>query len=406
MATSRIIAVDWSGARTGAARKIWLAEVAHGTLRRLESGRGREALTRLLIDEAEQDLDLVVGLDFAFSFPLWYFRHRGLDAVQSLWELAADEGERWLADCEPPFWGRPGRGRPDHEGFRRTDLDVRGRYSSQPKSPFQIGGAGAVGTMSIRGMPFLAALKDAGFNIWPFDPPRPPLVVEIYPRLLTGDLVKSDPEARSSHMRGAYPEIGARHRHLATGSEDALDAAVSAVVMARHVDEILALPPARDDHERLEGRIWHPPELTAPSAGHGSSTARQGQPEPGCPFCEIVAKEASLSTGHVVAFRDRYPLSEGHTLVVPARHVASLSDLTAEEEAELWALVREVREDLAGSHDLDGFNIGVNDGEAAGQTVRHAHVHVIPRRRGDVPDPRGGVRWVIPDRAPYWEQDG
>jgi hypothetical protein len=120
MPSLRVIAVDWSGARTGAARKIWLAEVAHGTLRRLESGRGREALTRLLIDEAEQDPDLVVGLDFAFSFPLWYFRHRGLDAVQSLWELAADEGERWLADCEPPFWGRPGRGRPDHEGFRRT----------------------------------------------------------------------------------------------------------------------------------------------------------------------------------------------------------------------------------------------------------------------------------------------
>jgi hypothetical protein len=103
--------------------------------------------------------------------------------------------------------------------------------------------------------------------------------------------------------------------------------------MARHVDEILALPPARDDHERLEGRIWHPPAITTPSPGHDSSTARQGQPELGCPFCEIVAGEANLSGGHAVAFRDRYPLSEGHTLVVPARHVASLSDLTAEEEA-------------------------------------------------------------------------
>jgi hypothetical protein len=89
MSTPRVIAVDWSGARMGAARKIWLAEVADGALRRLESGRGREALTRLLIDEAERDPDLVVGLDFAFSFPLWHLQERGLDAVQALWELSA-----------------------------------------------------------------------------------------------------------------------------------------------------------------------------------------------------------------------------------------------------------------------------------------------------------------------------
>jgi diadenosine tetraphosphate (Ap4A) HIT family hydrolase len=403
MATPRVIAVDWSGARTGAARKIWLAEVAHGTLRRLESGRGREALTRLLIDEAEQDPDLVVGLDFAFSFPLWYLQQRGLDSVRSLWELAAEAGERWLADCEPPFWGRPGRGRPDHEGFRRTDLDVRGRYSSQPKSPFQIGGAGAVGTMSIRGMPFLTTLKDAGFNVWPFDPPRPPLVVEIYPRLLTGDLVKSDPRARSLHMRGAYPEIGARHHQLATGSEDALDAAVSAVVMARHVDDILALPPARDDHERLEGRIWHRPESAAESARGDIWTERHAKAEAACPFCHVASDQVTRTSANARAFADAYPVTPGHTLVVPARHVVSLFDLTAGELADVWRLVGEVRAELAASHDTDAFTIGVNDGEAAGQTVGHAHVHVIPRRRGDVPDPRGGVRWVVPERAAYWE---
>lgn len=270
--TARVIAVDWSGARAGAARKIWLAEVADGQLRRLESGRNREALSRFLIDEADQDPNLLVGLDFAFSLPLWFLQEHGLDSARALWELAAREGERWLTDCEPPFWGRPGRRRPDHEGFRRTDLDVKRRYSSQPKSPFQIGGAGAVGTMSIRGMPFLAALKDAGFSIWPFDPPRAPLVVEIYPRLLTGDLVKSDPEARSLHMRGAYPEIGARHRQLARGSEDALDAAVSAVVMARQVDGILALPHARDDHERP--RATRRPDLAPAGAHHALRRAR------------------------------------------------------------------------------------------------------------------------------------
>jgi hypothetical protein len=102
MPTPRVIAVDWSGARTGAARKIWLAEVADGRLRRLESGRDREALTRLLIDEAEQNPDLIVGLDFAFSFLHWCLQERGLDSVRALWELATEEGENWLADCERP----------------------------------------------------------------------------------------------------------------------------------------------------------------------------------------------------------------------------------------------------------------------------------------------------------------
>jgi diadenosine tetraphosphate (Ap4A) HIT family hydrolase len=92
--------------------------------------------------------------------------------------------------------------------------------------------------------------------------------------------------------------------------------------------------------------------------------------------------------------------------VVPVRHVVSIFDLQPDELADVWRLVGEVRAALAASHTPDGFTIGVNDGEAAGQTVGHAHVHVIPRRRGDVPDPRGGVRWVIPDRAPYWEPDG
>ena len=123
----------------------------------------------------------------------------------------------------------------------------------------------------------------------------------------------------------------------------------------------------------------------------------------GCPFCDLPASRVLHTSAHARAFRDSYPLSEGHTLVVPARHVASLYDLAPEERAELWALVDEVREALMASHGPDGFNIGVNDGEAAGQTVSHAHVHVIPRYAGDVEDPRGGIRWVVPERARYWE---
>jgi diadenosine tetraphosphate (Ap4A) HIT family hydrolase len=125
-----------------------------------------------------------------------------------------------------------------------------------------------------------------------------------------------------------------------------------------------------------------------------------------CPFCDLVPGRVSHSSAHAHAFADAYPVTDGHMLVVPLRHVASLFELAADELADVWRLVGEVRAALAASHKPNAFTIGVNDGEAAGQTVGHAHVHVIPRRRGDVPDPRGGVRWVIPDRAPYWEEDG
>jgi diadenosine tetraphosphate (Ap4A) HIT family hydrolase len=89
---------------------------------------------------------------------------------------------------------------------------------------------------------------------------------------------------------------------------------------------------------------------------------------------------------------------------VPVRHAGSLFDLSDQERADVWALVADVRNGLAGELEPDGFTIGVNDGEAAGQTVAHAHVHVIPRHRGDVPDPTGGIRHVIPGRARYWER--
>ena len=106
--------------------------------------------------------------------------------------------------------------------------------------------------------------------------------------------------------------------------------------------------------------------------------------------------------GTAVALLDGFPVSPGHTLVVPRRHQGSLFDLPPEEQEDIWALVGLVRERLRFEHQVDGFNVGLNDGPAAGQTVLHAHVHVIPRYEGDLPDPRGGVRWVIPEKADYW----
>ena len=93
-----------------------------------------------------------------------------------------------------------------------------------------------------------------------------------------------------------------------------------------------------------------------------------------------------------IAFPDGFPVSDGHTLIVPRRHLSSLWDLSAGELQAIWDLVSEVRALLSSKHSPDGFNIGVNDGEAAGQTIDHAHLHIIPRYTGDVPDPRGGIR--------------
>ena len=124
-----------------------------------------------------------------------------------------------------------------------------------------------------------------------------------------------------------------------------------------------------------------------------------------CPFCNLPPERIRLRAGAGYAVPDRYPLGKGHTLVIPRRHVASIYDLPDEEIAALWRLAGEVRSMLEGEHAPDGFNIGLNDGAAAGQTIGHAHIHVVPRFAGDVADPRGGIRWVIPERAPYWNPE-
>ena len=99
---------------------------------------------------------------------------------------------------------------------------------------------------------------------------------------------------------------------------------------------------------------------------------------------------------------DGFPVSVGHQLVMPSRHVARLEELSADEWRAVFDTVQQVARRVAALDGVSGVNIGVNSGGSAGQTVDHAHVHVIPRRDGDVPDPRGGVRWVIPGQADYW----
>ncbi|MFQ5888649.1 MAG: HIT family protein [Gemmatimonadota bacterium] len=122
-----------------------------------------------------------------------------------------------------------------------------------------------------------------------------------------------------------------------------------------------------------------------------------------CPFCPLPDERIWIETEEAVAVPDLYPATEGHTLVVPKRHVEGFYELPRGEQAAIWELVAEVRGRLAADLRPDGFTIGINDGLAAGQTIQHAHIHVIPRHLGDVPDPTGGLRGILPRKARYWE---
>ena len=256
---SRVIAVDWSGEVSGGAKATWLAEVCDGHVIRLENGRTRNQVANELIRIVHEHPETVVGLDFAFSFPAWFVRHLGGADHTALWQAVGERGEKWLADCESPFWGRPGIKNPRAgEGFRSTEKGVGRLVGAHSKSVFQIGGAGTVGTGSIRGMPILLKLRDAGFAIWPFDKPVLPVVVEIYPRLLTGPVKKSDPIERDRYLSANFPELSATLRVQSINSEDAFDAIVSALVMWRSIDELPPNGQGSNSAAIIEGEIWVP----------------------------------------------------------------------------------------------------------------------------------------------------
>ena len=121
-----------------------------------------------------------------------------------------------------------------------------------------------------------------------------------------------------------------------------------------------------------------------------------------CPFCQLAPSRLVGENELAVAFRDAYPVTELHTLVIPKRHVADYFDLFQPERNAMQALIEEQRRLILVADPLvTGFNIGINAGKDAGQTIFHCHMHLIPRRSGDVAEPRGGVRGVIPSRQQY-----
>ena len=120
-------------------------------------------------------------------------------------------------------------------------------------------------------------------------------------------------------------------------------------------------------------------------------------------FHQIGSGQRIAENDQAVAVCDSYPLNPGHALVIPREHTPDLFDIDPGARAGVWALVDQVHAHVKAAFQPDGFNIGLNVLEAAGQTIGHAHVHIIPRNNGDVADPRGGVRWVLPQRAAYWD---
>jgi diadenosine tetraphosphate (Ap4A) HIT family hydrolase len=121
-----------------------------------------------------------------------------------------------------------------------------------------------------------------------------------------------------------------------------------------------------------------------------------------CPFCDrLASQDFTFENDLAAAFPDGFPVSRGHHLVIPKRHEADFFQLTLDEQTAMLVLANDVQAKLAETEAPDGFNLGVNVRAAAGQTVFHAHLHVIPRYAGDVAEPRGGVRGVIPGKQGY-----
>ncbi len=308
-AVERVVAIDWSGRVDVAGQRrhiyagVWTgagvlrgragerAGVYGGDMR-LENGRTREEVAEWLIGMARETPRMVVGFDFCFGFPEWFVRgEHGCRTGPEFWEVVTREhGERWLerGHGDARFWGKPGKrpaefsGENLHRMMRATDIDckliahipeeervarVRG---ITPKSVFQIGGSGSVGTASLRGMPVLLRLREAGFGVWPFDEPRldgegaRPLVVEMYSRLNTGAVHKSNAAARAGYLLAKrradanYAGLSRTVMERARAGEDAFDALVSAMVMTERRAEFALLPRPLDPKFRVEGWTWAP----------------------------------------------------------------------------------------------------------------------------------------------------
>ena len=296
-------AIDWSGRidLAGQRRHIWAGIWTHtneGKVSvKLEAGRTREEVGDWLIELAAETPAMVVSIDCCFSFPAWFLEEHGCADMFAFWHKAnAGLAEQWLAreaDAiarDERFWGKPHKRPAQFSGvgyrrmFRFADYDnkiaqaLAGGDADRaakmrgitPKSPFQIGGSGSVGTGSLRAMSMLQRLHNAGFRVWPLESscieakqPKP-LLVEMYTRLMTGAVAKSNADARKRYLSEKrktdvlYAPVGRAVMAKALGSEDAFDALVSTIEMSRYADAFAKLRATRDPELRREGMTWRP----------------------------------------------------------------------------------------------------------------------------------------------------
>jgi len=295
----RVVGIDWSGRVDAAGQRrhiwagVWTADMRGMASVQLEGGRTRTEVAEWLIEMAQETPRMVVGFDFCFSYPAWFVRdEHGMRSAPEFWKRVVEEGhvERWLMRGaeDRRFWGKPHKrpaefsGEHLHRMLRATDIDCKilaeipeaerqARVKGiTPKSVFQIGGSGSVGTASLRGFAVLLRLREAGFRVWPFDEQAltekepHPLVVEMYSRLNTGAVHKSNATARAAYLLkkrredAAYAALSRGVMQKARGSEDAFDALVSTMVMAERSDSFMRLPKPRDPLHGIEGWTWAP----------------------------------------------------------------------------------------------------------------------------------------------------
>ena len=305
----RIVGIDWSGRVDAAGQRrhiwagVWTCTAAGKVKVALEAGRTRDEMGDWLLQLAAETPRLVVGIDCCFSFPAWFVQELGCRTVFDFWRLVnSGLGEDWLRRHkvgspeelarDPRFWGHPHK-RPHFfsgDGFRSmfryADWDNKVAQALEngdperaakmkgitPKSPFQVGGSGSVGTGSLRAMRLLARLHEAGWRVWPFedaalraDEPQPkPLLTEMYTRLMTGAVAKSNASARKQYLAqrrrddGLFAPVSRAVLKRAEGSEDAFDALVSTLEMVRHAASFSRLRASRNPEILLEGNTWRP----------------------------------------------------------------------------------------------------------------------------------------------------
>jgi hypothetical protein len=283
---TQTIGVDWSGAGPVSAQRaaIWLAVVRDGVLCELTPGLSRAEATRRAIDLAGLHPRTLLGLDFAFSLPRWWMERQGFAAAEDVWrwaaEQAADDDLGWLRGLPAPFWGVRFRPKPtdvfgpEQPELRRTEAESTAP-GAIPKSTFRLFGPGTVGAQSLRGHPCLLVLRDSGFSIWPFEPPVWPLAVEVFPRLLVGQVAPGLAHLKGAALRAAAVDAAPPgltgpagvQASLLAANQDAFDAAVSAWALWLGRGALIDLPAEEHVKDyRLEGRIWRLPSALTPSA--------------------------------------------------------------------------------------------------------------------------------------------